>query len=52
MNQAELLVQLIELAEAAGLRVRPIRGTGAAEGELTRASSPCSVVGKRPLSMR
>ena len=46
MNQAEVLLQLVELAEAAGLRVRPIRGTSGAEGEPAAASGLCRVRGE------
>jgi hypothetical protein len=46
VNQAELLVQLVELAEAAGLRVRAIRGTSGAEGEPAAASGLCRVRGE------
>lgn len=46
MNQAEVLQRLMELAEAAGLRVRPIRGTSGAEGEPAAASGLCRVRGE------
>jgi len=46
VNQAEILLQLVELAEAAGLRVRPIRGTSSAEGEPAARSGLCRVRGE------
>jgi len=46
VNQAEVLLQLVELAEAAGLRVRPIRGTSGAEGEPAAGSGLCRVRGE------
>ena len=46
MNQAEVLLGLVELAEAAGLRVRPIRGTAGAEGEPAAGSGLCRVRGE------
>lgn len=46
MNQAEVLLQLVELAEAFGLRVRPIRGTSGAEGEPAASSGLCRVRGE------
>jgi hypothetical protein len=46
VNQAEVLLRLVELAEAAGLRVRPIRGRSGAEGEPAAASGLCRVRGE------
>jgi hypothetical protein len=46
MNQAEVLLQLVELAEAAGLRVRPIRGASGGEGEPAATSGLCRVRGE------
>jgi hypothetical protein len=46
VNQAEVLLQLVELAEAAGLRVRPIRGAPGVEGEPAAASGLCRVRGE------
>jgi len=46
MNQGELLQRLVELAEAAGLRVRPIRGTSGSDGEPAAASGLCRVRGE------
>ena len=46
MTEAEVLLQLVELAEAAGLRVRPIRGTPGGEGEPAAASGLCRVRGE------
>jgi hypothetical protein len=46
VNQAQLLLELVELAEAAGLRVRAIRGTPGAEGEPAASSGLCRVRGE------
>jgi hypothetical protein len=46
VNQGELLQRLVELAEAAGLRVRPIRGTSGSDGEPAAASGLCRVRGE------
>jgi hypothetical protein len=45
MHPVELLDQLADLARAAGLEVREIRG-GAGEGEPSTASGTCRVRGK------
>jgi hypothetical protein len=45
MHPAELLDQLADLARAAGLEVREIRGA-AGEGELPAGSGSCRVKGK------
>lgn len=46
MNEAEILRHLLELADETGLRVRPIRGAPAAEGEPSASSATVNVRGE------
>jgi hypothetical protein len=46
VDPAELARELVELAEAAGLEVRPIRASEGREAELTASSGICRVRGE------
>ena len=46
MHPIELRDQLVDLARAAGLEVREIRGSGAGEADLQASSGTCRVGGK------
>ena len=46
MNEAEILTELLALADETGLRVRPIRGAPASEGEPPAGSATCQVRGE------
>ncbi len=46
MNEAEVLTELLALADEVGLRVRPIGGSPGSEGEPAAGSGTCRVRGE------